>query len=77
MQYSKHQKKITLNSLPQTYQILKNDDQLLILCLSYFITTVARNYLNDLMCNIIFPENRSTDNGQMNFFNNCVHFMAE
>ena len=38
----KHQKnqKLTLNSQLQTYQILTNDDQMLILCLSYFITTV-------------------------------------
>ena len=38
----KHQKnkKFTLNSLLQTCQILTNDDQMIILCLSYFITIV-------------------------------------
>ena len=38
----KHQKnkKLTLNPQLQTYQILTNDDQMFILCLSYFITTV-------------------------------------
>ena len=44
---------------------------------SHNILTLPRNFLDYIMCNIIFPENRSTDNGQMNFFNNCVHFMAE
>ena len=34
-------KKFTLNSQLQTYQILTNDDQMLILCLSYVITTVS------------------------------------
>ena len=34
--------KLALNSL-QTYQILAKDDQMLILCLSYFITTVMSN----------------------------------
>ena len=33
-------KKFALNSQLQPYQILTNDDQMLILCLSYFITTV-------------------------------------
>ena len=33
---------MTLNSRLQTYQILTNDDQMLILCLSYFINTVIR-----------------------------------
>ena len=39
----KHQnnKKLTLNSQLQTYQILTTDDQMTILCLSYFITTVT------------------------------------
>ena len=32
--------KLALNSQLKTYQILINDDQMLILCLSYFITTV-------------------------------------
>ena len=32
--------KIVLNSPLQTYQILTNDDQILTLCLYYFITTV-------------------------------------
>ena len=32
--------KLALNSQLQAYQILTNDDQMLILCLSYFITTV-------------------------------------
>ena len=38
----KHQrnKKLALNSELQTYQILTNDDQMLNLCLSYFIATV-------------------------------------
>ena len=31
---------MTLNSLLRTYQILTNDDQMIIFCLSYFITTV-------------------------------------
>jgi hypothetical protein len=35
----KKNKKLTLNSQLQTYQILTNDDQMLILRLSYFITT--------------------------------------
>ena len=30
---------MVLNSQPQTYQILTNDDQMLILCLSEYITT--------------------------------------
>ena len=33
-------KKFALNSQPQPYQILTNDDQLLILYLSYLLTTV-------------------------------------
>ena len=33
-------KKLVLKSQLQTYQILTNDDQIFILCLSYFITTV-------------------------------------
>ena len=39
----KHQKskKLALNSSLQTYQILTNDDEMLILRLSYFSTTVA------------------------------------
>ena len=28
-----------------TYQILKNNDQMLILCLSYFITFVSENFV--------------------------------
>ena len=38
----KHPKiqKLAVSSQLQTYQILKNDDQMLILCLSYFITTL-------------------------------------
>ena len=38
----KHQKykKLTLNSPLQTHQILTNDDQMIIFCLSYLITTV-------------------------------------
>ena len=36
-------KKLALNSQLQTYKILKNDDRMLILCLSYFITTVFKN----------------------------------
>ena len=34
-------KKFSLNSQLQPYQILTNDDQMLIFCLSYFITTVS------------------------------------
>ena len=34
-------KKFTLNSQLKTYQILSNRDQMLILRLSYFITTVS------------------------------------
>ena len=42
--------KLTLNSQLETYQILTNDDKMLILCLSYFITTLHKmihpqNYL--------------------------------
>ena len=33
-------KKMTLNSQLLTVQILANDEQMLIFCLSYFITTV-------------------------------------
>ena len=36
-------KKNALNSQLQPYQMLTNDDQMLILCLSYFITTVSGN----------------------------------
>ena len=32
-------KKLALNSQLETYQILRNDDQMLIFCLSYFVTT--------------------------------------
>ena len=41
----KHQKikKLSLNSWLNTYQTLTNDDQKLILCLPYFITTVRKN----------------------------------
>ena len=40
----KHQKskKLALDSSLQTYQILTNDDEMLILCLSYFSTTVIK-----------------------------------
>ena len=43
-----HQKRLTFNSELQTYQIqiLANDDQMLILCHSYFITTASRNSRN-------------------------------
>ena len=37
-------KKLTLNSQLQTYQILTNNDQMLILGLSYFITSVPGSY---------------------------------
>ena len=42
----KHQKdkKLPFNSRLQTYQILTDDDQMLILCLSYSITTVIFSY---------------------------------
>ena len=36
-------KQLTLDLWPHTYQILANDDQMLILCLSYFITTVTND----------------------------------
>ena len=36
-------KKLALNSYLLTVQILTNDVQVLILCLSYFITTVMKN----------------------------------
>jgi hypothetical protein len=39
----KKENKLALNSQLQTYQIVTNDDQMLILCLSYFITTVPLN----------------------------------
>ena len=39
--------KIALNSQLQPYQILTNDDQMLILCLSYFITTVHIKQLDE------------------------------
>ena len=47
---------MTLNLWLQNYQILINDDQMLILCLSYFITTVRTNQfrLNILACT--FPK---------------------
>ena len=35
-------KKLSLNSQLQTYQILTNDDQMFILCLSYFVTAVLK-----------------------------------
>ena len=38
-------KKFALNSQLQPYQMLTNDDQMLILCLYYFITTVSGNSL--------------------------------
>ena len=43
---NKHQKseKLTLDSQLQTYQILTNDDQMLILCLTYFIINVMVNF---------------------------------
>ena len=37
--------KLALNSQLLTFQILKNDVQVLILCLSYFITTVNQTRL--------------------------------
>ena len=45
IKWYKHQKikKFTLNSLLQAYQILTNNDQMIIFCLSYFITTVPRD----------------------------------
>ena len=40
---------LILNPQLQTYQILTNGNQMLILCLSYFITTVnKRNFLNTI-----------------------------
>ena len=39
---------MALNSRLQTYQILTNDDQMLILCLSIFINTVTRNINGNL-----------------------------
>ena len=53
-------KKLTLNSQLQTYQILTNNDQMLILCLSYFITTVQKLFLEfwqvmKLLCDVAAP----------------------
>ena len=42
-------KKLTLNSWLQTYQILTNDDEMFILCLSYLITTVLERFLQKLL----------------------------
>ena len=36
-------KKLALDSRLEAYQILTNDDQMLIFCLSYFITTVKES----------------------------------
>ena len=44
--HTQKKKKLTLNSQLQTYQILTNDDQMFILCLSYFITTVPFIHLS-------------------------------
>ena len=35
---------MALDSQQQSYQILTNDDEMLILCLSHFITTVKRRF---------------------------------
>ena len=40
---NKNIKKFALNAQLQSNQVLTNDDQMLILCLSYFITTVKQN----------------------------------
>ena len=45
VELNKH-KQIALNSHLETYQILTNDDQMLIFCLSYFITTLEIILLN-------------------------------
>ena len=57
---------MTLNSQLQTYQILTNDDQLLILCLSYFITTVARFFLfiSKCVCQLTVQYVDTLDQGQ-------------
>ena len=34
---------MALNTQLQTYQILTNNDQMLIVCLSYFVTTVIKD----------------------------------
>ena len=44
MHKRQNNKKLALNSQLQTYQILKNDDQIVILRLSYFITTVFQTF---------------------------------
>ena len=52
----KHQKvkKFALNLQLQTIQILTNDVQMLILCISYFITTVQRPVM--IMTNALVPK---------------------
>ena len=42
-------KKLALKSQLQAYQILTNDDQVLILCLSYLITTVKIGMLESIL----------------------------
>ena len=39
---------MALDSQQQSYQILTNDDEMLILCLSYFITTALVNLTGEL-----------------------------
>ena len=65
----KHQKskKLALNLQLQTYQILTNDDQMLILCLSYFIATVQDLFWGEISAFssvIIFAVSPSIDKGQ-------------
>ena len=41
--------KMILNLQLRTYQVLTNDDQMLVLCLSYIMTTVLKNERNRLI----------------------------
>ena len=49
---------MAINSQLLTVQILKNDVQVLIVCLSYFITTVTRvlSYFQEFACNGVVIE---------------------
>ena len=48
---------MALNSQQQTNQILTNDDQMLILCLSYFITTVLCQFQRSWKLSLQIPQN--------------------
>ena len=53
-------KKLTLNSQQQNYQILTNDDQMLILCSSYFITTVTVQFATEMEFKLTFDWENKT-----------------